>query len=95
MALARAFLKNAPLILMDEPTAALDPELEETLTRTTQALVKQRTFITIAHRTSTIWHADEIIVLEQGQVIEKGPPAEVLSHQAVNSNFYQPGEAGL
>lgn len=95
VALARAFLKNAPLILMDEPTAALDPELEEILTRTTRTLVKQRTLITIAHRTSTIWHANEIIVLEQGQVIEKGRPAEVLSHQAVNSNFYQPGEVGL
>ena len=95
VALARAFLKNAPLILMDEPTAALDPELEEILTQTTRALVEQRTLITIAHRTRTIQHVDEVIVLEQGQVIEKGSPAEVLSHQAMNSNFYQPGEAGL
>lgn len=95
VALARAFLKNAPLILMDEPTAALDPELEETLTRATRTLVKQRTLITIAHRVSTIRHADEIIVLERGEVIEKGRPAEVLSHQAMNSHFYQPGEAGL
>lgn len=95
VALARAFLKNAPLILMDEPTAALDPELEETLTRATRTLVKQRTLITIAHRISTIRHADEIIVLERGEVIEKGRPAEVLSHQAMNSHFYQPGEAGL
>lgn len=95
VALARAFLKNAPLILMDEPTAALDPELEETLTRATRTLVKQRTLITIAHRVSTIRHADEIIVLERGEVIEKGRPAEVLRHQAMNSHFYQPGEAGL
>jgi ATP-binding cassette subfamily C protein CydD len=93
IALARAFLKNAPLILMDEPTAALDPELEEALVKSMQTLVKQHTLITIAHRISTIQQSDEVIVMEDGRVVEVDSPAALLKRKGTYASFYQIGEA--
>lgn len=72
LALARAFLKNAPLVIMDEPTAHMDPDLEDQLQAIIRKLANSRTVITIAHRLSTIFTADQIILLERGKVIEIG-----------------------
>jgi ATP-binding cassette subfamily C protein CydD len=72
VALARAFIKDAPLLLMDEPTAHLDPELETALETATAELMKGRTSVIIAHRQTTVLHADRIFVCEGGQIVQSG-----------------------
>jgi ATP-binding cassette, subfamily C, bacterial CydCD len=78
LALARAFLKNAPILILDEPTSSLDPETESVLEESTRQLMQRRTVITIAHRLNTIFRADQIIVLQGGQIIEAGTHRELL-----------------
>lgn len=92
VALARAFVKNAPLVLMDEPTAHLDPELEASLDAATGVLLSQRTVITIAHRYSTIANVDEVIVLDEGRILRKGTPKEVLADYEKISGHMLPAE---
>src|SRR5262249_18040062 len=72
IAIARALIKNAPIILLDEPTAALDSESERHVQEALTELRKGRTTLVIAHRLSTITHADNILVVEAGQVVESG-----------------------
>ena len=79
LALARAFLKNAPILLLDEPTSSLDPETESLLEESTRRLMQGRTVITIAHRLNTIFKADKIIVLEGGHIIQQGTHRELLA----------------
>lgn len=78
LAIARAFLKDAPIVLLDEPTAALDAESEELIKQALQRLLKGRTALIIAHRLSTIEHADVVVVLENGRIIEEGRHEELL-----------------
>jgi ABC-type multidrug transport system fused ATPase/permease subunit len=77
--IARALVRNAPILLLDEPTAALDTESERLVIEATERLMKGRTVITIAHRLSTIRDADKIIVLAHGRVTEAGTHAELLA----------------
>lgn len=79
LALARAFLKDAPILILDEPTSALDPETESLLEESTRELMRGRTVITIAHRLNTIFQADQIIVLDEGRIIEQGTHRELVS----------------
>lgn len=72
LAVARAFLKDSPLLILDEPTAYLDPETEEDLTAILGQLMRARTVLMIAHRLATVASADRIAVLENGQIIEEG-----------------------
>lgn len=81
LALARAFLKNAPLLIMDEPTAHLDPEQEDALREALYRLSQGRTVVTIAHRLETLRHADWILVLHRGRVVDIGTHAELLSRK--------------
>jgi len=78
LALARAFLKDAPILILDEPTSSLDPETESLLEGSTRQLMQGRTVITIAHRLNTVFQADKIIVLEKGQIVEKGTHSELM-----------------
>ena len=78
LALARAFLKDTPILILDEPTSSLDPETETLLEESTHELMRGRTVITIAHRLNTVYQADQIMVLEKGQIIEQGTHAELL-----------------
>lgn len=79
LALARAYLKDAPILILDEPTSALDPETESLLEESTRELMQGRTTITIAHRLNTIFQADQIIVLDEGKIIEQGTHRELVS----------------
>ncbi|MBI3084113.1 MAG: ABC transporter ATP-binding protein [Candidatus Omnitrophica bacterium] len=78
LAIARAFLKDAPILILDEPTSALDAESEELVKRALQRLLEGRTALIIAHRLSTIEHVDVVVVLDEGRVIEQGRHEELL-----------------
>ncbi|MBI5269404.1 MAG: lipid A export permease/ATP-binding protein MsbA [Burkholderiales bacterium] len=79
IAIARAFLKDAPLLLLDEATSALDNESERHVQQALRTLVRGRTTLVIAHRMSTIEHADLIVVMDQGRIVEQGRHAELLA----------------
>jgi ATP-binding cassette subfamily C protein CydD len=81
LALARAFLKNAPLLILDEPTSNLDPQSELLIRQALQHLLTNRTVLVIAHRLNTIALADQVAVLEDGLLVEVGPPAHLLQQQ--------------
>jgi len=78
IAIARAFLKDAPILLLDEPTSALDAASEEDIQQSLAILQKNRTTLIVAHRLSTIQQADEIIVMDQGEIIERGRHEDLL-----------------
>jgi ABC-type multidrug transport system fused ATPase/permease subunit len=72
LAIARAFLKDAPLLVLDEPTSALDPESELHIRQALSLLVRGRTVLIVAHRLNTVMAADQIAVLERGRLVELG-----------------------
>ena len=88
LTIARALLKNAPILLMDEPTSALDAETESMVMAAVQAVMHGRTTIVIAHRLSTIQNADRILVLRDGQIVEQGSFVELLSRDGFFSYLY-------
>jgi ATP-binding cassette subfamily B protein len=88
IAIARALIKNAPIILLDEATAALDAESEQTVQQAIAELCKGRTTIAIAHRLSTIMHADKILVIEDGMVMESGRHDDLLRNDGRYASFY-------
>jgi subfamily B ATP-binding cassette protein MsbA len=79
ISLARAFLRNAPILILDEATAALDAEAEKEVQKAVDALEEGRTVICIAHRLSTLANMDEIAVLESGRIVERGPYTRLLA----------------
>ena len=78
VAIARAFLKNAPVLVLDEATSALDSDFEEAIRHAMARLMQGRTVIAAAHRLSTVRSFDRIVVLEQGRIVEEGPPEELM-----------------
>jgi len=89
VAIARALIKNAPIILLDEATASLDSESERHVQDAVAELCKGRTTIVIAHRLSTIMHADNILVVEEGLVVESGRHDELLRKGGRYASFYR------
>ncbi|MCX5956040.1 MAG: ABC transporter ATP-binding protein [Cyanobacteria bacterium] len=81
IALARALLKNPPVLILDEATAAVDNETEAAIQRSLQEITRHRTTLVIAHRLSTVRHADRIVVLDRGRVVESGRHGELLARQ--------------
>jgi ATP-binding cassette subfamily C protein CydCD len=95
LALARAFLLDAPILLLDEPTSSLDPETEALLEDSTRRLMRGRTVITIAHRLNTVFSADRIVVMDAGRILEAGKHEELLGragpyHQLVGDLLERP-----
>ncbi len=86
MSIARAILRNPPILILDEATSALDTESEKLLQEALTNLMKNRTTLVIAHRLSTIQHADEILVIHQGQIIERGTHSVLLE---IEDGFYK------
>jgi subfamily B ATP-binding cassette protein MsbA len=79
VAIARALLKDAPILILDEATSSVDAETEELIQEAMQRLLAGRTALVIAHRRSTIERADRVVVLEAGRIIESGTAAELLA----------------
>jgi len=89
IAIARAILRNSPVLILDEATSALDTESEKAIQQGLENLRHNRTSIVIAHRLSTIESADQILVIDQGKVVESGNHAELLAKEGIYFNLYQ------
>ena len=96
LAIARAVLKNAPLLILDEATSAVDNETEAALQRSINKISKDRTAVIIAHRLSTIRNADRILVLDQGAIVEDGPHEDLLEKGEIYARMWavQTGQVG-
>ncbi len=90
--IARAFLKNAPILLLDEPTSALDPATEAAIMETIKELMRGRTTLIATHRLATIHNCDQIVVLERGFVVEQGRGPELVARGGVYANLYTSGK---
>ena len=89
--IARAFLKNAPILLLDEPTSALDPTTEAAIMETIKELMHGRTTLIVTHRLATIHNVDQIVVLEHGRIVESGRGAELVANGGAYARLYAAG----
>jgi len=89
--IARAFLKDAPILLLDEPTSALDPTTEAAIMETIQDLMHGRTTLIVTHRLATIHRVDRIVVLERGRIVEQGSGVDLLAKGGVYAKLYASG----
>ena len=89
IAIARAFIKNAPILILDEATSALDNKSEAVVQQAIDNLMKDRTVLVIAHRLSTVRNADCIVVINDGQIVEKGTHDELLKKQGAYAALYR------
>lgn len=95
ISMARAFLKNPPILILDEATSALDRENERALQRALEELSKGRTTLLIAHRLSTVRRADRILVLEQGKIRQEGTHEERIRQEGLYRQLYTDEEVWL
>ena len=91
--IARAILRNAPIVVLDEATAFADPESEEEIIKAISFLTRDKTVITIAHRLSSITHVDQILVFDKGEIVERGRHEELLANRGVYAGLWSNFEA--
>ena len=89
ISIARCLLKDAPIVILDEATASVDPENEHEIQEALSALVRGKTIITIAHRLATIQNADRILVVEDGRIAQHGTHQELMSQEGTYRNFIE------
>jgi len=89
IAIARAFYKDAPILILDEATSALDTESERSIQAALEQLMKNRTTLVIAHRLSTIEHADNIVVMKDGSIVEQGKHAQLIKKSGLYKHYYK------
>nr|MCR4789345.1 ATP-binding cassette domain-containing protein [Lachnospiraceae bacterium] len=87
ISIARAIMKDAPIIILDEATANVDPENEAELTKAIEELTRNKTIIMIAHRLKTVRHADQIVVVSDGKVVQKGTHEDLVNQSGIYRNF--------
>ena len=89
ISIARAIMKDAPVIILDEATANVDPENETELTEAIEALTKEKTIIMIAHRLKTVRHADPIYVVDSGRIAQHGTHQELIEQDGIYKTFVE------
>ena len=87
ISIARAIMKNAPIIILDEATANVDPENEKELTQAIENLTREKTIIMIAHRLKTVRNADQIVVIDKGRIVQKGKHEQLMKEDGIYKNF--------
>lgn len=87
ISIARAMLKDAPVVIFDEATANVDPENEDRLQKAIEALTRDKTIIMIAHRLKTVRSADQILVLDQGQIVQRGSHDQLIRKKGIYADF--------
>ena len=95
ISLARAILKNAPIVVLDEATAFIDPENEEKMNQAIREVIKDKTVIVIAHKLQSIIHADQICVLDKGTIVASGTHEELLKTNKEYANLWQIQEQSI
>lgn len=95
ISIARAIMKNAPIIILDEATANVDPENEKDLVDAIDALTKEKTIIMIAHRLKTVRNADNILVIDNGVIAEQGRHEELMKHDGIYRRFITARETAV
>ena len=89
ISIARAMLKNAPIVILDEATASIDPENEHLIQQAISELIQGKTIITIAHRLATIENANQILVVDNGRIVQKGTHSELIKQNGAYRNFIE------
>ena len=89
ISIARAILKDAPIVILDEATASIDPENEHLIQAALSELMKGKTIITIAHRLATIEHVDQILVVEDGRIVQRGTHRELIGQKGRYRSFVE------
>ncbi len=89
ISIARAIMKDAPIIVLDEATANVDPENEAELMKAIEALTKEKTIIMIAHRLKTVRHADQILVIENGKIAQQGTHDSLMAQDGIYRKFVE------
>jgi ATP-binding cassette subfamily B protein len=87
ISIARAMMKDAPVIFLDEATANVDPENENDLMKAIRALTEEKTVIMIAHRLKTVEHADQILVIDHGKIVQQGTHENLMKEEGIYRNF--------
>ena len=87
IAIARAIMKDAPIIILDEATANVDPENEKKLTEAIENLTRHKTIIVIAHRLKTVRNADQILVVDKGKIVQRGRHEDLIEQDGIYKDF--------
>ncbi len=95
VSIARAIMKDAPIIILDEATANVDPESEEDLLSAIEELTKEKTIIMIAHRLKTVRNADQIVVIDQGRIVQQGKHDDLINQEGIYKNFISERERAV